>query len=181
MKSKKIPAAVIIMICLCALGGMALAAQDMFTLKAPDGIPISEFRGYETWQVVAPSRPDDGIKVILANDVMIKAYKEGIPGNGKPFPDGSMIVKIEWFQKKNPESPYSVDVPDKLKRVGFIEKDSKRFPETNGWGYAQLNYDAASDTFKLDPAASSAGKDVCHPCHMAVKTKDYIFTGYPRR
>jgi Cytochrome P460 len=65
---------------------------------------------------------------------MIKAYRDGVPGNGKPFPEGSMIVKIEWSPKKNPESPYSVMVPDTLKSVSFIEKDSKRFPETSGWG-----------------------------------------------
>jgi hypothetical protein len=40
---------------------------------------------------------DGGIKAILGNPVMINAYKEGIPGNGKPFPEGSMIVKIECF------------------------------------------------------------------------------------
>ena len=35
------------------------------------------------------------------------------PGqHGKPFPEGSVIVKIEWSKKKNPESPYSVVVPD---------------------------------------------------------------------
>ena len=181
MKSKNIPAIVIIVVLLVVLGSMALAAQDRFTVKAPDGIAFSEFRGYETLQDVAVSQTDDGIKAILGNPVMIKAYKEGIPGNGKPFPEGSMIAKIEWFKKTNPVSPYSVMVPDKLRRVGFIQKNSKRFPETNGWGYAQFNYDAASDTFTPDPVASSFGKDGCHPCHKLVKEGDYIFTSYPLR
>lgn len=69
---------------------------------------------------------------------MINAYKEGIPGNGKPFPDGVAIVKIEWSKKKNPVSPYFVKLPDTLKSVSFIEKDSKRFPDKSGWGYAQV-------------------------------------------
>jgi hypothetical protein len=55
MKSKSIPAIVIIPISLAALGTMALAAQDRFTLKAPNGFAFSEFRGYETWQDVAVS------------------------------------------------------------------------------------------------------------------------------
>jgi hypothetical protein len=46
---------------------------------------------------------------------------------------GSKIVKIEWLSKKNPVSPYFVMVPDTLKSVSFIEKNSKRFPDTHGW------------------------------------------------
>jgi hypothetical protein len=78
---------------------------------------------------------------------MINAYKKGIPDNGKLFPEGSKIVKIEWIKKKNPVSPHFVEVPDTLKSLSFIEKDSKRFPDTHGWAYAQFDYDAASDTF----------------------------------
>jgi hypothetical protein len=48
---------------------------------------------------------------------VIKTYQEGIPGNGKPFPDGVTTVKIEWPKKKNPVSPYFVEVPDTLKSV----------------------------------------------------------------
>ena len=180
MKSRNIPAIVIIVVLLSVLGSMALAVQDRFTLKAPNGVAFSEFRGYETWQDVAVSQVDDGLKIILGNPVMINAYKEGIPGNGKPFPEGSIIVKIEWSKKKNPVSPYSVMVPDTLKTVPFIVKDSKRFPETSGWGYAQFIYDAASDMFTPYGSDSSFGK-VCYGCHTLVKARDYIFTSYPRR
>jgi hypothetical protein len=181
LMSKNIPVIVIIGASLAISGSMALAAQDRFTLKAPNGVAFSEIRGYENWQDVAVSQVDDGLKVIVANTAMINAYREGIPGNGKPFPDGSMIVKIEWSQKPNPDSPYSVMVPDTLKSVSFIEKDSKRFPETSGWGYAQFLYDATSDTFKPYGINSSFGKEVCYSCHTSVKSTDYIFTSYPRR
>jgi len=180
MKSKHIPAIVIAMAMLAVLGGMALAAQDRFTVKAPNGVAFSEFRGYETWQDVAVSQVDDGLKVILGNPVMMKAYREGIPGNGKPFPDGSIVAKIEWSQRKNPASPYSVLEPDTLKSVSFIQKNSKRFPDTSGWGYAQFLYDAASDTFKPYGKDSSFGKE-CYKCRTLVKARDYIFTSYPRR
>ena len=43
------------------------------------------------------ARTDEVLKVIVANPVMIEAYKAGIPGNGKPFPDGSKIAKIQWI------------------------------------------------------------------------------------
>jgi hypothetical protein len=181
MKSTKIPAMVTLTVCVSVSVSMVLEAQDKYTLKAPNGVAFSEFRGYETWQDVAPSQTDDGIKSILANPVMIKAYQEGIPGNGKPFPEGSKIVKIEWSKNTNPESPYPVMAPATLKSVSFIEKNSKRFPDTSGWGYAQFLYDAASNTFKPYGNDSSFGKTVCYQCHTRVAAKDYIFTAYPRR
>src|SRR5262249_3966271 len=131
----------------------------------------SEFRGYESWQDVAVSQTEDGIK----------AYKEGIPAPGKSFPDGSVVVKIEWSKVPNPESPYSVMVPGKSKSISFIEKYSKSFPNKSGWGYAQFQYDAPSKTFKAFGDDASFGKTYCYACHTAVKAKDYIFTGYPPR
>ena len=171
------PFSAILIVLLAVLGSMALAAQDRFTLKVPNGLAFSEFRGYETWQDVAVSQTEDGLKVIAANNAMINAYRRGVPSGGKPFPEGSKIVKIEWSSKKNPESPYFVMVPDTLKSVSFIEKDTKRFPDTNGWAYAQFLYDAASDTFKPNGSDAKCGQ----ACHTTVAAKDYIFTAYPRR
>jgi hypothetical protein len=177
MKRTPFPAIVIIALLLAILGGMALAAQDRFTVKVPNGIAFSDFRGYENWQNVAVSQTENGLKVIAANTAMINAYRQGTPGNGKKFPEGSKIVKIEWTAKKSAESPYFVMVPDILKSVSFIEKDSKRFPSQGGWGYAQFHYDGASDTFQ--PFGNDAGCG--HACHTAVAAKDYIFTAYPKR
>jgi len=157
------------------------AAQDKYTLKAPNGVAFSEFKGYENWAPVSVSQVDGGLKVIAANPAMVAAYKMGIPGNGKPFPDGVQIVKIEWSPKKNTQSPYFVMVPDALKSVSFIEKDSKRFKDTSGWGYAQFLYDPASATFKPFGNDASFNKQVCYACHTAVASNDYIFTAYPKR
>src|SRR6202051_490780 len=111
---------------LAALGGMALAAQDKYTLQLPGGLPFSDFRGYENWQVVSVSQTDDLLKVMVANPVMIDAYKAGVPGNGQPFPDGSKIAKIEWKPKKMTESPFAVNVPNTLQDVFLIEKEKKK-------------------------------------------------------
>jgi hypothetical protein len=70
---------------------MALAEQDRYTLKIPDGLAWSDFRGYETWQDVAVSQTESSLKVIAANDVMINAYRDGVPNNGKLFP---MVQKL---------------------------------------------------------------------------------------
>ena len=125
MKRTPFSAIAIIAASLAVLGSMALGAQDRFTLKVPNGLAFSEFKGYETWQDVAVSQTENGLKAIAANTAMINAYRQGTPGNGRLFPDGSKIVKIEWSPKKNPESPYFVMVPDTLKSVSFIEKTSR--------------------------------------------------------
>src|SRR5262245_58590960 len=90
---------------LVLLGGKAISAQDKYPLKVPGGLAFSEFRGYEGWKVVATSQNDKLIAVILANPVMIDAYKSGIPGNGKPFPNGAKMAKIHWDPKKNQYFP----------------------------------------------------------------------------
>jgi cytochrome P460 len=171
------PFPAIVMVLLAAVAGMAVAAEDRSTLKVPDGLAFSEFKGYENWQNVSVSQTETGLKIIAANDAMIEAYRQGIPGNGKPFPEGSRVVKIEWTSKKSAESPYFVMVPDALKSVSFIEKDSKRFPDTSGWAYAQFMNDAATDT--LTPHGNDA--KCGYACHTTVAAKDYIFTAYPKR
>ncbi|HXZ45206.1 MAG TPA: cytochrome P460 family protein [Pseudolabrys sp.] len=177
MKRISSPVIITSAISLAVFGSLGLAAQDKYTLKVPNGLEFSEFRGYENWQYVAVSQTENGLKVIAANPAMMDAYRDGVPGNGKRFPDGSKIVKIEWVAKKNTESPYFVMVPDTLKSVSFIEKDSKRFPDTSGWAYAQFLYDVASDTFAPMGSETRCG----YACHTTVAAKDYIFTAYPKR
>jgi hypothetical protein len=181
MKSKNISAILILAVACSVPAYTANAAQDRFTLKAPNGVAFSEFKGYENWQDVAVSRTETGIKAILGNPIMIKAFREGIPDNGKPFPEGAKIVKIAWGKKVNPVSPYAVEVPDSLQWIAFIEKDSKRFPDTSGWGYAQFNYDPAAKTFTAYGKDSSFGKTYCYACHTRVAARNYIYTKYPFR
>ncbi len=152
--------------------------SDKYALKSPSGIAFSDFRGYEDWSVVSSAHTDDVLKVIVANPAMITAYKAGVPGNGQSFADGSMIVKLQWKPKKSTEAPFVVDVPDVYKQAFVMEKDSKRFPKSGGWGYAVFNYDSASDKFTADPTSLS---DCGNACHTAVKAKDYIFHPYQKR
>ena len=165
-----------------ALGAVVLYAQsqdnDKYSLKSPSGIAFSDFKGYEDWAVVSSAHTDERLKVIVGNPTMIKAFKAGTPLNGQPFPDGSMIVKLQWTRKKSTEAPFVVDVPDVFKEAFVMEKDSKRFPKSGGWGYAVFNYDAASDKFTPDPKSPS---DCGNACHTAVKAKDYIFHPYQKR
>jgi hypothetical protein len=179
---------------IAVVGGSSSSAQekqDKYTLQIPGGLSFSEIRGYEQWQVVGPSLTEAAnvIRVIVANPIMIKAYEEGVPGNGKPFPDGSKIVKLEWRPKKITDAPFSASTPDTvpgdLAQVEFIVKDSKRFSDTHGWGYAMFDYDAASAAFA--PATTASKPPVKHDarcgaaCHELAASRDYIFTAYPKR
>jgi len=150
----------------------------------PNGLAFSEFRGYEGWQTVAISHNEKLSAVILANPVIINAYKSGIPGNGKPFPDCSKMAKIHWNPKKNAFLP-NTTVPTSPHDVDFMVKDSKRFAHSGGWGWAVFNYDAASDTFapstQNDEPPQANDAKCGFVCHTLVKTRDYVFTDYGKR
>jgi hypothetical protein len=163
---------------LAVLVATAVYAQDKYSLKSPSGIAFSDFKGYEDWAVVSSARTDEILKVIVANPKMITAFKAGVPVNGQPFPEGSMIVKLQWKLKKSTEAPFVVEVPDVFSQAFVMEKDSKRFPKSGGWGYAVFNYEAASDKFTADPKSLS---DCGYACHTPVKAKDYIFHPYQKR
>ena len=143
----------------------------------PNGLAFSGFRGYEDWQVISVSHSGDLLAVILGNPEMIKAYQNGHPGNGKPWPDGAQTVKIQYFPKQSKEAPFDVAIPESLKDVAFMAKDGKRFADSGGWGYAQFDYDSSSDTFKPNGKGAKCGV----ACHSAVKAKDYVFTAYGKR
>jgi hypothetical protein len=175
----------IISVLLAVLGGMAFAAQDKYTVKVPGGLAFSDFRGYEDWPVIAISDNEGKIAVILGNPVMIDAYKEGVPGNGKPFPDGARMAKIHWIPKKQETYPGRPTVPGTQHDVDFMVKDSKRFTDTGGWGWAAFEYDAASDTFSPATTADQPPQEndaKCgFACHTVVNNRDYVFTEYGKR
>jgi len=191
MKRKALGAVVVVVASLVVLGvvgGRVVTAQDAgqgkYTVQVPGGLAFSEFRGYESWQTVSISQNEKLGAVILANPVMINAYQSGIPGNGKPFPDGSKMAKIHWNPKKMETFP-TATVPASLHDVDFMVKDSKRFADSGGWGWAAFKYDAASDTFTPFTLADQPpqGNDAkCGlACHTIVKNRDYVFTDYGKR
>lgn len=164
---------------------VAISAQDRYTVKVPGGLAFSEFRGYESWQVISVSQNNGKFAVILGNSAMIDAYKTGIPDNGKPFPDGARMAKIHWIPKKKETYPGQPLVPGTLHDVDFMVKDSKRFGDSGGWGWAAFEYDAASDTFRPGTVSDQPPQEndaKCgFGCHTVVKNRDYVFTEYPKR
>ena len=162
----------------------AQSRNDKYAVKVPGGLAFSEFKGYEAWQVVSLSRNEKAMAVILANPVMIDAYQAGVPGNGKPFPDGAKMAKVHWNPKKQ-EFFLETSVPGTQHDVDFMEKDAKRFADSGGWGYAAFEYDPATDAFR--PADATDHPPQAHDarcgfaCHTKVKARDFVFTEYAHR
>jgi len=177
MRFRNIRVTVFVGITLSVLAVLAIAASDKYTVKVPDGLAFSDFRGYESWQYVSASQTEDRIKIIEGNLEMIAAYKEGFPANGKPVPDGAVLTKIQWAKKPSPEFGDKVIVPGDLREVEFMLKDAKRFPNSNGWGYAIFSYDAATGNFSPVGTGTGCGGS----CHTAAAKKDYVFTEYSLR
>jgi len=163
----------------------AMSAQDKYTLKVPNGLAFSEFKGYEGWQTISISHNGELMAVILGNPAMIGAYQAGVPGNGKPFPDGAKMAKIHWNPTKKETYPGQPLVPNSLHDIDFMVKDSKRFADSGGWGYAEFEYDVASDTFRpgtlTDQPPQSNDAKCGFACHTVVAAKDYVFTEYGKR
>lgn len=166
------------------VGSIYAQAHDKYSVKVPGGLGFSDFRGYESWQTIATSQTDKAVAVILGNPVMIEAYEAGMPGNGKPFPDGAMMAKIHWAPKNSEFFPGPI-VPGALLDIDFMVKDSARFADSGGWGYAVFKYDVASATFTPGPgqdAPAPASNTKCgFACHTVVKARDYVFTDYASR
>jgi hypothetical protein len=161
--------------------GTILSQEDRQNLKSPNGLSFADIRGYANWRVIAPSyRPDKKeVRFIVGNEILFKAYQKGVPLNGKPFPDGSTLVKIAFSERKNPAFPDALE-PDVLQRVEFMVKDAKRFRDFGGWGYARFIYEPKTDTFKPYGNVPSFANE-CFQCHTLVTAQDYVFTRYARR
>jgi len=166
--------------------GLAVSGpgQDKYSVKVPGGLAFAEFRGYEAWQAISISRSEKVVAVILGNPAMIDAYKAGIPANGKPVPDGAKMAKIHWKPKPNQFFP-DATVPGDLVNIDFMLKDSKRFADGDGWGYAVFDYDVASRSFTPGTLAGKPpqGNDArCGvSCHKKAASRDSVFTEYGAR
>ncbi len=151
--------------------GMA-AAQVASAQPRPEnaspiyGVTLPE--GYRDWKFIAPAQeapPLDELRAVLANDVAVEAYKEGV----LPFPDGSVLVKLAYKRQQSTEFPPAT-VPGAPTTVQVMVKDSKKFPDSHGWGFGR---------FVNGKPVDVAQHETCLACHVGnVKDHDYVFTRY---
>src|SRR6476660_1954140 len=167
----------------CAKPGPSSDAGK-YAVKVPNGLAFSEFKGYEDWHLISISQDGPAVAASLGNPTMIKAYEAGIPGNGKPFPDGSKMAKVHWVPTKMATFP-AATVPGRQHDVDFMVKDSKRFQDSGGWGWGAFERDSVSGEFT--PATTKdtppQGNDAkCgFACHTIVQKRDFVFTDYAHR
>jgi hypothetical protein len=163
----------------------ASESQDKYSVRVPGGLLFSEFRGYEDWSVIAVSQNGPNISAILGNPTVIEAFKSGIPGNGRTFPDGSKMAKIHWIATKDSMETGGPVVPNGLRDIEFMSKDSQRFTDSHGWGYGDFHYEVSSNSWRpgnLQDKPPQANDAKCGAaCHEAVADRNYVFTHYGPR
>jgi len=135
------------------------------TAPAPShGIAYPE--GWQNWAAVAVSHRTDNntIRAILGNDIAVKAARSG---KTNPWPDGAILGKVVWkdTQLKDWEE---ATAPGKFVHAEFMFKDSKKYNDTYGWGWARW--------VGLDQKPFEKGMQVCTKCHNPVKSRDWVFT-----
>lgn len=135
--------------------------------SAPNGISIPQ--GYKDWRVIAPSHRTDNntLRVILGNEVAIKAAREG---KTNPWPDGTIFAKLVWKDRQD-DNWAAATVPGAFVHAEFMIKDGKKYQATGGWGFARWL------GTEQKPYGKDAGFDQeCFGCHTPVKSRDYVFT-----
>jgi hypothetical protein len=103
-----------------------------------------------------------GTHHIYANKKALEGYK-----SGGQFKDGSVIVfdLLETLVADNAVAEGSRKV------VGVMQKDSKKFKETDGWGFEGFKGDT-KERVVADMYAD------CFACHTSQKDNDYVFSQY---
>lgn len=152
---------------LCFAVGASSSAGPSAVAPAPNGINLPE--GYKDWRMIAVSHRSDhnSLRAIIGNDVAVEAARSG---NTNPWPDGAMLGKLVWKNRTDPHWPPAT-VPGEFVHAEFMIKDSQKYGDTLGWGWARW----------LGGEQEPYGKDAnfsqeCMGCHTPVKSRDYVFT-----
>lgn len=127
---------------------------------------ISYPEGWQSWSTVAVSHRTDNntLRVILGNDVAVKAARSG---NTNPWPDGTILGKVVWKDTQLGNWK-TATAPGKFVHAEFMFKNSNKYIQTYGWGWARW--------VGLEQKPFEKGAQVCTSCHTPVKNRDWVFT-----
>lgn len=127
-------------------------------------------QGYRDWRhvksmVIQPGHPlfdsFGGIHHIYANAAALEGYRSG------HFPDGAVLVFDLFEAKAEP----SAIVEGRRKVVGVMQKDSRKFATTGGWGFEGFAGGA-----KDQRVVGAKAGEVCYQCHTQQRTRDFVFS-----
>jgi len=142
-------------------------SKDTNVLPSPNGVEIPKY--YKNWQLIGSSHRTDknSLRVILGNPIAVKAAHEG---KTNPWPEGTILAKLAWKDSVHPQFP-AATVPGELQHVEFMIKNSEKYPDTQGWGFARwLGMEQKPFGENADFAKE------CFACHTLVKDSGYVFT-----
>lgn len=133
------------------------------------GIDPRQFsKFWEEWDLVnvryrtSPSEQ----RFVYANDVAWQTLKSG----GTKFKEGAVLGKIAFMVGFDHRFPSSYQATS-FSRIQLMKKDSKKYKETDGWGYAlYLNVPDEKNKFGLSDAQA------CHACHKLAGDHDFVFS-----
>jgi hypothetical protein len=152
-----------------ALPAGALLAEpaDKQPQPSPDGIAFPE--GYTDWAVISISHRVDNntMRVILGNDLAVKAARAG---DTNPWPDGATLGKVVWKESPKDNWPKAI-APKEFVHAEFMFKDSVKYKDTAGWGWARW-VGMEQKPYGKDAAVAQE----CMACHAPVKSRDWVFT-----
>lgn len=134
------------------------------SLSAADGVRYID--GFSDWQVISTTNRFDNhsIRIVFGNALVAKAIRDG---QVHSFPDGSAIVKAVWNSIEDANGHVR---PGTVNSIQIMIKDEKRFPKTQGWGFAKFN------GVKLVPyGADAAFNTTCFNCHKMAGDFGYVF------
>ena len=153
------------------LGAVAVRALASGAAANDTGIQLPP--GYRDWRLISVAHEEgnlNDLRAILGNDPAIKAYRDGT----LPFPDGTIIARLAWTHTSSEENNkvFGHDqsfIAGAATNIQLMVKDSKKYAETGGWGFAQFT--------NGEPAGEAIIK-TCFSCHVPAKAHDYVFTRY---
>lgn len=157
---------------------LIVLATACLIAPALSGMPADKVaypQGYRQWvhissALIGPANPafatSGGIHHIYANEKAMEGYRSG------KFPDGSILV-ADFLETRENSSQPGITTEGARRRIDVMVKESKRYPETGGWGFEQFKGD--SQTERLVTADGAAK---CFACHSTQKATDAVFSKF---
>ena len=137
---------------------------------AAESAPVAYPQDYRNWHhvksmVINPGHglydSFGGIHHLYANKLAVQGYKSG------KWPDGAVIV----FDLLDAKSADSAITEGNRKILGVMQRDTRKYAATGGWGYEGFKGDS-----KTERAVGQNAATACHQCHTAQKDSAFVFS-----